>query len=140
MTDIDELIDLVFIMNRLTKEGMEHGKGSLSYIQLQALSFILRQKNPIMKDVAEYLNITPPSATFLMNNLIKLDLVRRVYDDDDKRIIRLSINSKGKKKLQAGFTKSKKYLHKKLSFLSAKERQDFILILKKLSLLVNNKQ
>jgi len=130
---------LVFTMNRLTKEGMEHEKGSPSYIQLQALSFILHQKNPIMKDVAEYLNITPPSATFLVNNLIKLGLVKRVYDADDKRIVRLGISNKGKKELQAGFAKSKKHLHKRLSLLSAKERQDFILILKKLSLLVNNK-
>lgn len=140
MDNIDELIELVFTMNRLTKEGMEHEKGSPSYIQLQALSFILRQKNPIMKDVAEYLDITPPSATFLVNSLIKLDLVKRIYDSEDKRIIRLSISNKGKKELQAGFAKSKQHLHKKLSFLSAKECQSFILILKKISLLVNSKQ
>lgn len=140
MNDIDELIELVFTMNRLTKEGMEHEKGSPSYIQLQALAFISRQKNPIMKDVAEYLNITPPSATFLVNNLIKLDLVKRIYDKNDKRIIRLSISNKGKKELDMGFSKSKKHLKKKLSLLSTKERQNFISILKKISLLINNKQ
>lgn len=139
MNDINELIELIFTMNRLTKDGMENEKGYPSYIQLQALSFVLRQKNPIMKDVAEYLNITPPSATFLVNNLIKLDLVKRIYDSDDKRIIHLSISNKGKKELQAGFAKSKQHLHKKLSFLSVKERQNFILILKKISLLVNSK-
>lgn len=139
MNNVNELIELIFTMNRLTKDGMENEKGSPSYIQLQALSFVLRQKNPIMKDVAEYLNITPPSATFLVNNLIKLDLVKRIYDSDDKRIIHLSISNKGKKELQAGFAKSKQHLHKKLSFLSVKERQNFILILKKISLLVNSK-
>lgn len=140
MNDVDELIELVFTMNRLTKDGMENEKGSPSYIQLQALSFVLRQKNPIMKDVAEYLNITPPSATFLVNNLIKLDLIKRIYDSDDKRIIHLNISNKGKKELQKGFAKSKQHLYKKLSLLSTKERQNFISILKKLSLLVNSKQ
>jgi len=139
MNDVDELIELIFTMNRLTKEGMEHEKGAPSYIQLQTLAFILRKKNPTMKNVAKYLNITPPSATFLVNNLIKLDLANRVHDDNDKRITRLVISAKGKKKLQAGFIKSKKYLHKKLSLLSTKERQNFISILKKISLLVNNK-
>jgi DNA-binding MarR family transcriptional regulator len=139
MNNINKLIELIFIINRLTKEGMEHEKGSPSYIQLQTLAFISRQKNPIMKDVAEYLNITPPSTTFLVNNLIKLSLVNRVYDNDDKRITHLVVSTKGKKKLQAGFVKSKKYLHKKLTLLSIKERQNFILILKKLSLLVNSK-
>lgn len=139
MDNIDELIELVFTMNRLTKEGMEHEKSSPSYIQLQALAFILRQKNPTMKDVAEYLNITPPSTTFLINTLIKFGLVRRIYDNDDKRIIRLGISNKGKKELQVGFAKSKKHLHKKLSLLSIKERQNFISILKKLSLLINSK-
>src|SRR5680860_859478 len=126
MTDIDELIDLEFTMNRLTKEGMEHENGSPSYIQLQALSFILHQKNPIMKDVAEYLNITPPSVTFLVNNLIKLGLVKRVYGTDDRRVVQLDISNKGKKELQIGFAKSKKHLYKKLYLLSVKERQNFI--------------
>jgi len=138
MTNIDKLVDLVFTMNRLTKDGLENEKGFPSYIQLQALSFILRQKNPTMKDVAKYLNITPPSTTFLINNLIKFNLVKRVYDKNDKRIIRLNISNKGKKELQAGFAKSRKHLHKKLSLLSTKERQDFISILKKVSLLINN--
>jgi len=140
MNEINELIELMFTMNRLTKEGMEHEKGSLSYIQLQALSFISRQENPIMKDVAKYLNIAPPSVTFLISNLIELGLVDRIYDDNDKRVTRLVVNVKGKKKLQAGFMKSKKHLSKKISLLSIEERQNFILILKKLSLLINNKQ
>lgn len=139
MTDLDELIELVFTMNRLTKEGMEHEKSSPSYIQLQALAFISRQKKPTMKDIAEYLNITPPSTTFLINNLVKFDLVKRIYDNDDKRIIRLSISNKGRKELEMGFVKSKKHLHKKLSLLSIEERKNFISILKKLSLLINKK-
>ena len=33
MKNIDEFVDLVFVINRLTKEGLESEKGSPSYIQ-----------------------------------------------------------------------------------------------------------
>ncbi len=136
MKDIDEFVDLVFVINRLTKEGLENEKGSPSYIQLQALSFISRHKKPIIKSVAKYLNITAPSATFLINNLIKLELVNRLHNTQDKRMVHLVISKKGEKELAKSFLKSKKHLYKKLSLLSAKERQSFILILKKISLLL----
>jgi DNA-binding MarR family transcriptional regulator len=140
MNDIDEFIDLIFVINRLTKEGLENEKGSPSYIQLQALSFISNQKNPIIKSVAEHLNITPPSATFLINNLIKLELVNRLHNTQDKRMVHLVISKKGKKELAKSFLKSKKHLYKKLSLLSARERKNFILILKKISLLLTTKK
>jgi len=136
MKNIDEFVDLVFVINRLTKEGLESEKGSPSYIQLQALSFISNQKNPIIKSVAEHLNITPPSATFLINNLLKSKLVNRLHNAQDKRMVHLVISKKGEKELEKSFLRSKKHLYKKLSLLSARERQSFILILKKISLLL----
>lgn len=140
MNDIDEFIDLIFVINRLTKEGLENEKGSPSYIQLQALSFISHQKKPIIKNLAEYLNITAPSATFLINNLIKLELVNRLHNTQDKRMVHLVISKKGKKELAKSFLKSKKHLYKKLSLLSARERKSFILILKKISLLLTTEK
>lgn len=140
MEDLDELINLVFAMNRLTKEGLENEKGTLSYIQLQALSFISRQKKPIIKNVAEHLNITAPSTTFLVNNLIKSKLVNRLYSAQDKRKIYLVISKKGERELKKGFKKAKQHLSKKLSFLSIKEQQNFIFILKKISLLLTADQ
>ncbi len=140
MNDIDEFIDLIFVINRLTKEGLENEKGSPSYIQLQALSFISRQKNPIIKRVAEHLNITQPSATFLINNLIKLELINRLYNAKDKRMVHLVISKKGERELAKSFLKSKKHLYKKLSLLSARERKSFILILKKISLLLTTEK
>ena len=140
MNDIDEFIDLIFVINRLTKEGLENEKGSPSYIQLQALSFISRQEKPIIKNLAEYLNITAPSATFLINNLIKLELVNRLHNTQDKRMVHLVISKKGKKELAKSFLKSKKHLYKKLSLLSARERKSFILILKKITLLLTTEK
>lgn len=136
MKDIDELINLVFTMNRLTKEGLEGEKGTPSYIQLQALSFISKRKRPIKKDIAKHLKITPPSATFLINNLIKSKFINTLSNDKDKRETYLIISEKGKKELKKGFAKAEKYLHEKLAFLSTKERKSFILILKKISLLL----
>lgn len=51
-------------------------------------------------------------------------------------MVHLVISKKGKKELAKSFLRSKQHLHKKLSLLSAKERQSFIFILKKISLLL----
>jgi hypothetical protein len=55
-------------------------------------------------------------------------------------MVHLVISKKGKKELEKSFLRSKKYLYKKLSLLSAKERQSFILILKKISLLLTTEK
>ena len=51
-------------------------------------------------------------------------------------MVHLVISKKGEKELEKSFLRSKKHLYKKLSLLSARERQSFILILKKISLLL----
>lgn len=132
----NDITELVFTMNRLTKEGMEYGLNSLSFVQLQALSFIYRkEQGPTMKDLSAYLNITPPSVTSIVNNLIKLNLIKKIRDTQDKRSIRLILTSKGGRELHKGFNSAKNCLEKRLSYLSEKDKKEFIRILTKLSYL-----
>jgi len=137
MKDIDKLIELVFTLSRITREGVEERSNSLSYIQFQTLSFLLRQKNPTMREVSKHIHITAPSTTILINNLVRMKLVSRINDESDRRMIRLILTTSGREELEKGFLVAKKHLANIFSKLSKKDREDFVRVLTKLSELFN---
>lgn len=126
---------MIFTTSRLIRERTrDQGKiDPFSYLQLETLRYVIEKGNPLMKDVASYLCITPPSATSLVRGLVKSKQLERVYDKEDRRLVRLMITTKGKKILDAGFKKKIKQMKEMLSNLSEKEVGDFIKILEKLS-------
>ncbi len=140
-TNIEQLISLIITTTRLIREHTKHREkiDPLSYLQLGTLRYVAEKNNPPMKDVADHLCITPPSATSLINNLTKMKQLERIYDKDDRRLIRLAITAKGRKTLEDGFKKITIRMQRVLSKLSEKERSDFIKILEKLSRAYSNK-
>ena len=100
MKDIDKLIELVFTLSRITREGVEEKSNSLSYIQFQTLSFLLKQRNPTMKEISKHIHITAPSTTILINNLVRMKLVSRINDETDRRVIRLILTTSGREELE----------------------------------------
>ncbi|MCD6528546.1 MarR family transcriptional regulator [bacterium] len=133
---INYVISLIFKTNRLIREKLKKEKKHLNFfsiLHLEALRYIAEKKNPSMKEVADYFCITPPSATSLINSLVRLNLVKRIYDKNDRRAIRLSITLKGKKELQKGIKRINENMKKVLSQLNTKELKNLIKILEKLS-------
>lgn len=138
-SNLGQLTSMIFTTSRLIRERTKDREkiDPLSYLQLGTLRYVAEKDNPPMKDIADYLCITPPSATSLINSLVKAKQLERIHDKDDRRLIRLAITSKGKKRLGDGFKKITARLRKILSHLSEKERDDFIRILEKLSRVYN---
>lgn len=85
-----------------------------------------------MKDVASVLNITLPAATGHVNRLFKMDLVKRVYDKNDRRIIRIALTSKAKNILNEMDSTFKSGIEDVFGKLTEKERTDYLTILKKI--------
>jgi DNA-binding MarR family transcriptional regulator len=137
MKNIDKLSELVFMMSRITKEGLEEKDNSLSYIQFQTLAFLRRQNNPTMKEISQHVHITAPSTTILINNLVRMKLASRVNDKDDRRVVRLVITQNGKRELEKGSLAAKKHLKNVFSKLSKKDRDNLTCIMMKVSKLLN---
>ena len=133
MEQLDHLITLVFGFGKQTKEYMKSATGiTLSPGQLQALRYVQEYKNPLMKDLAEYLCVAPPSATSLIDQLVKLGHLTRVADRGDRRIVRLEITAEGKRELKKSYQVMAKHLREVLTVLNKKEIENFITILEKL--------
>ena len=93
----DLLIEMKCMLHEQVKRRVT--KQPLSAMQFHALAFIGRH-TPLMRDLAETLTITAPSATALVNGLARLRLVTRRTDPKDQRVQRLDLTARGKKILQ----------------------------------------
>jgi DNA-binding MarR family transcriptional regulator len=129
----NQAISLMFSVNRIIKErhGTEQAK-SFSRLNLETLRYI-KENNPLMKEIADYLCVTPPSATALINNLAEQNLVERVADQEDRRIVRLQITAHGKKELGDSIDDLAGRMKKILNVLDDKEKENLIRILQKIS-------
>lgn len=97
----EELAELLWDMGRLLKDQLRQGDfgSQITFLQLKTLHFI-REQAPSMKAVAGFLDITAPSATTLINNLVKEKYVARKESSLDHRSVTLSLTPKGRQALQ----------------------------------------
>lgn len=92
--------------------GHQHGLEKVSPYQLQAL-FTLQHHAGTMGGLAEEMNISLPSATALVDRLVKGGWVERQADPEDRRVTRLTVTAQGAsicKRLQEKRYRAFKYL------------------------------
>ncbi len=139
--EITQLISAIMNIKRLVQERIkDNGHGDFfSMSQLEILRYVAEKKNPLMKEVAEHLKITPPSATVLIDGLANSGKIRRIADKRDRRTVRLTITNKGRLSLKKGLQKMKFEMQKVFTQLSKKEINDLITIYDKLALILQKK-
>lgn len=129
-----KIISLIFAARqRIFKKILGAKRPPFSLIQLLTIQFVLAQKQPLMKEIADFLNITPPSATSLIDGLVANGILKRYPDKTDRRIVRLRIRPKGKQIMTKGFKEISAHIEKMLSRLNENDQNAFIKILEKLS-------
>jgi len=134
-TNINYLVSLIFTTSRLFREQTFGAKKikPLPFLRLKALHFIMNNPSSSTKGMAAHLNITAPSATPLVDGLAISGFVKRIFDENDRRITRLAITAKGKNELQNGIKQFTARITKILSKLNDEEINNFIIILEKIS-------
>ena len=123
----DSIISFHYKMiNEFRKKSKEFG---LSVSQMEVLHFVVEKINPTMKDIAEHLQIKPPSATAIVETLCRKKLLKRQISQKDKRITRVSFTKNIWKFF--GSLKNKKILILKSIFsgLNNKEKKELIRII-----------
>src|SRR5579864_2961164 len=128
----DEIVSAFFNTFRVFKQKLDMSNPlyQMPLAHMEALRFIEENKQVLMKDVADFLAITPPSATVLINNLVALGYVQRGEDKNDRRIIRLSLTKKGVNVLQKSIKERCVKFKKLLKNLNKKDQMQFLHILK----------
>lgn len=125
----------MFQVFRRMKEKMSYTNSltHLSILQIQTLIFLNKNKKVSMSDIAGYFRIELPSATSLLNKLYEQKLVERHEDEQDRRLVMITLTDEGKTLLKQAMCERKKKIEKILSYLSKKERLDLLAILETLN-------
>lgn len=93
----------------------------------------LNQKGALKQsELANQLGYTPGAMTNIANRLIRDGYADRIYDEADRRIIRLSITNVGKEILGEAQQKGKELRKELFSVLTEEERKQFLIIHEKL--------
>ncbi|MFH1047127.1 MAG: MarR family transcriptional regulator [Patescibacteria group bacterium] len=132
--DVKRVMLLMFSFGRQIGRRHESAKTSVcSHIGLHTLHFIAENENPTMNEVANYLGVAPPSATSLVDGLVKANYIERQSDQSDRRIVRLVVTEDGKNFLKTHFDIFSDTVQKSLQQLTETELKQFISILEKIN-------
>ena len=118
---------LFFLVRGLVRTRLAQGRrlDPYAWLHIETLVYIRDHAGLSMKDIADYLSITAPSATSLVNALAKKGLVERRIDPRDKRALRVYLTKKGKEKLLETVKKGMEVLGELFAPLSSAELAAF---------------
>jgi DNA-binding MarR family transcriptional regulator len=109
-------------VTRLHRRLRQHSVGSLTSSQTSALASISRLSAPTLGELAVCESIQPPSMTKIVADLEKAGYVKRVVDQADRRVARVTLLAPGRKVLQQNRTLKNAFLARQLHQLDESER------------------
>jgi len=99
--------------------------------QCQTLNFIDEHQHPSMQEVARYFHIRAPSATLLVDELVRAGFVERRASPRDRRKVEVRLTQKGKRLSKTISVRRKNVLDLMFNSLSIDDRRHLNRILEK---------
>jgi len=131
--DPDEIIIPLFNAFKFLKGQMKRASSVvLNISELGALHYISKKGRVSMKELSEFLEITPPSTTALIDKMIEMNILERSFNEDDRRNVILSFSKGGEAIFKKVKAEKVKIIEDIISGLSEKEQLDLKNILRKL--------
>ena len=121
-TCAQELMDTSPQIMQLIRVEMRRGRGSdISVPQFRSLTFIQRNPDSSLSNLAEHLGLTLPSVSKLVDGLVKQKLVIRQESEVDRRRLTLVLTQSGASIVNSSRAGAQANLVQKLSCLSEEE-------------------
>lgn len=118
------------LMREFTRmQPAEIYKGKVTLPQIIILQHLISQEPVKMTDIANFMKVTTAAATGIIERLVKSGYVIRVFDQDDRRIVKIKINSKGLELMKKLANERRKMVINIFSKISEQDRQDYLRIL-----------
>lgn len=130
-----DLICSIFNVGQILRERArtESNLTDCSFLHMHTLHYIKENGSANMKEIANFLHITPPSATSLVNSLVIKKYMVRVSSEADRRAIGLRLTKAGEELLRNSFKRMMAILESNIDKLSEMEKTTLITILSKIS-------
>jgi DNA-binding MarR family transcriptional regulator len=104
---------------------------NLSFSHLRALYLLAPDKTLAMKELAEQLQMTPPSVTALTRRLVQTGLVQRESHPEDSRVVLLSLTGEGQQLFNQLYEDQQRRMEQLLHGLTPDEQQLFLKLLER---------
>jgi DNA-binding MarR family transcriptional regulator len=99
MASAKQVVESIPVIMRLIRSGVRKG-GSLSLSQLRVLGHVSRNPGAGVSDVANHLDVTNPTASALVDRLVKKQLLNRKDDPGERRRTMLTLTANGNEVLE----------------------------------------
>lgn len=143
MTTINKLTHEISIMVPKLMKGARRGlfsKANVTTAQMIMLVSINDYGRCKVKTLAKERGISPPTATGLVDRLVKAGYVKRESDPEDRRVVMVSLTKKGEKIVQDFLSTVRARWKNILIHLTPKEQQQYLNILKKIVAVLSGKE
>jgi DNA-binding MarR family transcriptional regulator len=104
---------------------------NLSFSHVRALHILAPDRTLAMKDLAERLQMTPPSVTALTRRLVQTGMVHRQAHAEDSRIALLSLSDEGRALLKQLYQDQLRGMERLLAALTPEEQELFLSLLER---------
>ncbi len=123
-SSVDRILASIYEISRIMRQRMEQqGKERANFLHLHALLIVSEQPGITMKELARALHVTSPSATSLVNRLVKTKLVERRPDPANRKLVRLRITKTGAAQLQEKHRERTAVIRELFGLLTAAEQR-----------------
>ena len=128
---IELLPQLIRGMARYEHNYLSRGKITLP--QLWVLEYLSREGSLPMSHLAQFLKVSRPAATGLVDRLIVQRLVKREEDRSDRRVVRVTITPKGRKIVANIWEQKRRTFVQVFGQISPQDRAQYITILEQVA-------
>ena len=133
MPTTENLISQFFAVGRVIKHQMDSGSPRITLPQLETLRFLQEHRAASMRQIANFLAVTPPSATIAIRTLASAGLISRRRDNRNRRMVYLHLTKKGQTLLDTVFKQRCLAFRQLLKRLNKTEQQELFRLMRKLA-------
>jgi DNA-binding MarR family transcriptional regulator len=113
-------------------KGSDYKTGDHEFV-FRILMLLSNNPDPLtMSELSTELNVPLSTATRIVDELVKRDMVERVPDSRDRRVVRVKMSENGRKLYETGTAYTKQRIAKLLKDFSAEEQTQLMSLMNKL--------
>ena len=107
--------------------------GNLNMQQLNVLNMLGDHQSATMGEIATASSLSLSSVTVIIDKLVKMKLVKRIRNEEDRRVVRGALTTEGLQIYQIQIKHMQEVIRKMLTMLSEEEQASFVNVFSKLT-------
>jgi DNA-binding MarR family transcriptional regulator len=124
---MDELFEIMPVLHKKLVNIMDEGNsGELSHYHFIILNMLVKNDDLSVSEIGKKISVSRPQMTAMIDKLVSLELVTRLTDPHDRRVIRISITRAGRGRLSRARKRMIGRLGKTLGRLDEKDLELFL--------------